>query len=59
MADALSRDFHLSWLQVFSHISPFLSQKRGYQVWTSPSDFVSAIISALLRLDLDTNTSSR
>ena len=49
VADALSRDFHLSMPQVFSQLAPFLSQQRGYQVWTPPSDFVSAIISALLR----------
>jgi hypothetical protein len=49
VADALSRDFHLSMPQVFSQLSPFLSQQRGYQVWTPPLDFVSAIISALLR----------
>jgi hypothetical protein len=49
VADALSRDFHLSMPQVFSQLSPFLSKQRGCQVWTPPSDFVSAIISALLR----------
>ena len=49
VADALSRDFHLSMGQVFSQLSPFLSQQRGYQVWTPPSAFVSAIITALLR----------
>jgi hypothetical protein len=49
VADALSRDFHLSMGQVFSQLSPFLSQQRGYQVWTPPSAFVSAIITALLQ----------
>ena len=49
VADALSRDFHLSWSDVFSNLSPYLSQKRGYQLWTPPPAFVSAIISALLR----------
>ena len=34
---------------IFSNFSPYLSQKRGYQVWTPPPAFVSAIISALLR----------
>ena len=49
VADALSRDFQLSWPQIVSQLSPYLSQKRGYQVWTPTSEFVSVIISALLR----------
>ena len=49
VADALSRDFHLSWPEQFSQLSPHLLQKCGYQVWTPPSALVSAVISALLR----------
>ena len=49
VADCLSRDFHLAWPDLFSHLSPYLSQKLGYQVWTPPSRLVSAVVSALLR----------
>ena len=49
VADALSRCFHLSWPDLISQLSPHLCQKRGYQVWTPPPAFASAIISALLR----------
>ena len=49
VADALSRCFHLSWPELISQLSPHLCQKRGYQVWTPPPAFASAIISALLR----------
>ena len=48
VASALSRNFHLSWLQVFLQLLSFLSQQRGYQVWIPLSAFVSVIISALL-----------
>ena len=48
VADTLSRNFHLSMPQVFSQLSPFLSQQRGYQLWTPLSAFVSTVISALL-----------
>jgi len=49
VADALSRDFHLSWPQLFSQLSPCFAQDVGYQVWTPPSRLVSAVHSALRR----------
>ena len=49
IADAASRDFHLSFPQLYSQLQPFFPKNAGYQVWTPPQPFVSAIISALLR----------
>ncbi len=51
LADAFSRDFHLSWPELYSrycHLFP-LKQNPGYQVWTPPSQLISAIILALQR----------
>ena len=47
VADALSRDFHLTLANIMSNNSHLLPQKLGYQVWTPRSELVSAIISAL------------
>ena len=49
IADAASRDFHLSIPQLYSQLASFFPQKNGYQVWTPPKPFVSAVISALLK----------
>jgi hypothetical protein len=49
VADALSRDFHLSWPDLLSSLSPHLPQQAGWQVWTPSSQVVSAVTSALLR----------
>jgi hypothetical protein len=49
IADAASRDFHLTFPQLFSQLQPFFSQNVGYQVWTPSKPFVSAVISALHR----------
>lgn len=51
LADAFSRDFQLSWPTLYSrhsHLFP-LQQNPGYQVWTPPSQLISAIILALQR----------
>ena len=47
IADALSRDFHLTLPAVMSNLSTLLPQNTGYQVWTPRPALVSAIISAL------------
>ena len=49
VADTLSRDFHLSWPELYSQLSPCFDQAAGYQVWTPSSKLVSAIHSALRR----------
>ena len=47
VADALSRDFHLTLSAVMSNLSHLLPQDVGYQVWTPRPALVSAVISAL------------
>jgi hypothetical protein len=47
IADALSRDFHLSWHQLTNSLSHHLPQQLGYQVWTPSSEVVSSIFMAL------------
>ena len=47
VADALSRDFHLTLPTVISNLSHLLPQDVGYQVWTPRPALVSAVISAL------------
>ena len=49
IADALSRDFHLTWPQLMDSLALYLPQNAGYQVWTPSPQIVSAVISALLR----------
>lgn len=49
IADALSRDLHLSWPEVYSQLSHLFPQKLGYQVWTPPPQLVSAVLLALRR----------
>lgn len=49
LADAFSRDFHLSWSELYSQHSHLFPQNLGFQVWTPPPQLVSAIISALQR----------
>ena len=49
VADALSRDFHLSWPELYSHLSHCFDQAVGYQVWTPPPRLVSAVHFALRR----------
>ena len=48
VADALSRDFHLSWPDLMSSLSDFIPQNTGYQVWTPSPQIISAVTSALL-----------
>ena len=49
VADALSRDFHLTLSNVMLNLSHLLPQDVGYQVWTPRPALVSAVISALRR----------
>jgi hypothetical protein len=49
LADAFSRDFHLSWSELYSQHAHLFPQNLGFQVWTPPPQLVSAIISALQR----------
>ena len=49
LADAFSRDFHLSWSELYSQHAHLFPQQNGYQVWTPPPQLVSAVILALLR----------
>ena len=48
MADALSRDFHLSWPDLILSLHRFLPQPDGCQLWTPSKNIVSAVILALL-----------
>jgi len=48
VADALSRDFHLSWPDLILSLHRFLPQPDGCQLWTPSKKIVSAVISALL-----------
>ena len=48
VADALSRDFHLSWPDLILSLHRFLPQPDGCQLWTPSKNMVSAVISALL-----------
>jgi hypothetical protein len=49
LADAFSRDFHLSWDELYSQHSHLFPQNIGFQVWTPPPQLVSAVILALQR----------
>ena len=49
IADALSRDFDLTWAQLTDSLDSYLPQSGLYQVWTPSSQIVSAVISALLK----------
>ena len=48
VADALSRDFHLSWPELILSLHQYLPQPNGCQLWTPSDKIVSAVISALL-----------
>eukprot|EP00804_Cyclotella_cryptica_P029635 CCRYP_019021-RA/>CCRYP_019021-RA protein AED:0.08 eAED:0.21 QI:0/-1/0/1/-1/0/1/0/359 len=45
IADALSRDFHLTWPELIDSISPHLPQNVGYQLWTPSPPILSAVTS--------------
>jgi len=49
MADALSRDFHLSDPQSLTSINTLLPHPNGYQVWTPSPKMGSSVILALLK----------
>ena len=49
VADATSRDFHLSWEDLIADLAPLIPQSDTLQVWTPSSQIVSAVISALLK----------
>lgn len=47
IADALSRDFHMSWHQLTRSLSSHLPQQLGFQLWTPSPQVVSSIFMAL------------
>ena len=51
MADACSRDFHLSWSDLIADLSVHLpeSDKGKPQVWTPSNEIVSCVLSALAK----------
>jgi len=49
IADALSRDFHLTDSNSLISIKKLLPQPNGYQVWTPSQKVISSVITALLR----------
>jgi len=49
LADAFSRDFHMTWSALYSQHSHLFPQKNGYQVWIPPPQLISGILSALQR----------
>ncbi len=49
VADATSRDFHLSWQQLLTSLSPYLPKGASCQIWTLSSEMVSSVISSLQR----------
>jgi hypothetical protein len=49
IADALSRDFELSWDALLESLSPLLPQYPALQVWTPSAQVVDAVIAALLK----------
>ena len=50
VADALSRDFFLSWKELLDSVAPHLPvEPDDYQVWTPSPRVCSAVIAALMR----------
>ena len=49
IADACSRDFHLSWPSLIDSLSSYLPQNSTYQIWTPSEQILSVVTSALLR----------
>lgn len=49
IADALSRDFELSWRELFASLDDYLPANTSCQVWTPTESVVSAVIAALLQ----------
>ncbi|KAL7447882.1 hypothetical protein ACHAWC_000183, partial [Mediolabrus comicus] len=49
VADATSRDFHLSWSELLTSLSPYLPKGASCQIWTPTNESVSSVISALQR----------
>jgi len=49
LADAFSRDFHMTWSELYSQHAHLFPQNNGYQVWTPPPQLISGILSALQR----------
>eukprot|EP00804_Cyclotella_cryptica_P026952 CCRYP_014780-RA/>CCRYP_014780-RA protein AED:0.28 eAED:0.28 QI:0/0/0/1/0/0/2/0/187 len=49
IADALSRNFHLTWPELIDSLSPHLPQNVGYQLWTPSPPILSAVTSTQLR----------
>lgn len=49
VADALSRDFCLSWPQLTTSLAPHLPKNGLHQIWIPSTQIVSAVTSALLK----------
>lgn len=49
IADALSRDFHLSWPELLTTLNVHLPQPSSCQIWTPTKQMISSVISALLK----------
>ena len=49
IADALSRDFELSWRELFASLEPYLPADTTCQVWNPSSKVISAVLAALLK----------
>ena len=49
VADALSRDFHLTWAELISTLSPHLPPNTVCQLWTPTPQVVAAVFDALLK----------
>ena len=49
IADALSRDFELSWRELFDSLRAYLPAGKQCQIWTPTPKVVSAVLAALLK----------
>jgi hypothetical protein len=49
IADALSRDFEMSWQELFASLKAHLPEHSSPQVWNPSPQVVSAVIAALLK----------
>jgi hypothetical protein len=47
IADATSRDFHLSWPHLLRNLSPYFPQRASCQIWKPSKEVVSSVITAL------------
>ena len=49
VADATSRDFHLTWPELTTSLAPYLPKRASCQIWTPSDEIVSSVLSALQR----------